>query len=418
MSKFQICLENEEVLEQNALEEDNIDIPELEESITETSNEINEEQAETDRTIDTVEAMEALRDIMMRIKSPSNTDIALFQTVANMAVAGTNTPAQAILPAMESFSDMTIAIESMNQKIAIANEGIWDGIKSVTAKIGKLITSFTNIFKTRLTLLNNLEKTISEVSKSKTKSNIEFTISKTSEYFTNKEGKVFSSYKDMVSYIPKYTSDAFSLSKDVDAFVSGWSEATKKHSKIYASSNSKEEAIDGYTSSTFDYLSKLTKSSNFTKNGSLATLSLPGCKSFNISNLSTKQSVNKTIVFINNASKETKKDFVIKVDFNDLTKFISESRTLLNKSIEQLNAHQKWSISIGQLLLLLFTPVTINLGAMNIIYRQFMTEAGRTMQLTDYVINEAVYAVQTYGKFVDANISLTEKIVNSPEWTK
>lgn len=81
-----------------------------------------------DRAEDISEALEDLAMIASNIDEMTPERVALFQTAANMAVAGTNVDAASILPSMEALKDKTMAME-----------GFFDTIKTVLSNIGKAI---------------------------------------------------------------------------------------------------------------------------------------------------------------------------------------------------------------------------------------------------------------------------------------
>ena len=68
-------------------------------AVEELSEEIANDQAEVERSIEVADGLEDVATIAENIDQPSPTDIALIQTAANMAVAGTDGDATVLVPA-------------------------------------------------------------------------------------------------------------------------------------------------------------------------------------------------------------------------------------------------------------------------------------------------------------------------------
>lgn len=108
-------------------------------SIESLGEEISNEIAESNRVEEVADNLLDLSTIVERIEHPSETDIALIQTTANMAVAGTDVAAQAILPAMESFTDMGVAAEGIGEKAAAAYNSLRESAAGLAQKVGQFI---------------------------------------------------------------------------------------------------------------------------------------------------------------------------------------------------------------------------------------------------------------------------------------
>lgn len=136
--------------------------------VLQSSSVINLEEESIERLSDVVSALEDLIQIVDGIDQLEPTDMALIQTTANMAVAGTDTPASALLPSMESFKDKKLAIEELNQKICIAQEGILDSFKSFINGLVDNIQYIFTFFELHTKKLMDVKKMLNDV-KSKTK---------------------------------------------------------------------------------------------------------------------------------------------------------------------------------------------------------------------------------------------------------
>lgn len=149
MTRFTISLEDD--LDESSVQSDEIDAQDdyayetnvaAMESI---SNEIQEEISDNARTMDIADGLSSLQAIVARIDEPSETDIALIQTSANMAVAGTDTPAQAILPSMESFKDNKLALEGLGDKIGAALQSAFDSTTTVWNRLASYVAGFVTV---------------------------------------------------------------------------------------------------------------------------------------------------------------------------------------------------------------------------------------------------------------------------------
>ena len=126
----------EEFVEENELKEIN-DLPEEElaeqeqvaqSETLEAGSETEELIANQERSIDTVEALEALREAMESKGQLSETDLKLMRIATEMAVAGTGFTITSVVPSLES-NDPKLALE-----------GFSDRIKSIVVKIGENIS--------------------------------------------------------------------------------------------------------------------------------------------------------------------------------------------------------------------------------------------------------------------------------------
>lgn len=101
---------------------------------------ITTELSEVARATDVSDAMEDLAVIADNIEEATPVEGALFDTAANMAVAGTDIEPTVLVPASESFKGRKLSAESMNIKArALA---IWQQIKEALRRIWVRIESF------------------------------------------------------------------------------------------------------------------------------------------------------------------------------------------------------------------------------------------------------------------------------------
>lgn len=100
---------------------------------------------ESERMLGISDALEDLAEIADTIPEASEAETQLLTVAGNMAVSGTDVPAEEIVPAMEGFIGRRIATESLRERAAAIWKAIQAQIKKVWAWIEKF---FYNIFGT------------------------------------------------------------------------------------------------------------------------------------------------------------------------------------------------------------------------------------------------------------------------------
>ena len=135
-------------------------------AVEELSEEIANDQADVERSIEVADGLEDVATIAENIDQPSPTDIALIQTAANMAVAGTDGDATELVPAAESITSGKALAADLRERIGYAHEGIMDAFKGIGEKLatlGERIGEKLRSFKVRVAnvrkALNASEKT-------------------------------------------------------------------------------------------------------------------------------------------------------------------------------------------------------------------------------------------------------------------
>ena len=135
-------------------------------AVEELSEEIANDQADVERSIEVADGLEDVATIAENIDQPSPTDIALIQTAANMAVAGTDGDATELVPAAESITSGKALAADLRERIGYAQEGIMDSFKAIGEKLGTLgerirekFTSFLGRLASVRNAINSSEKT-------------------------------------------------------------------------------------------------------------------------------------------------------------------------------------------------------------------------------------------------------------------
>lgn len=108
-------------------------------SIEALEEEITDELTDSGRVEEVADNLMDLSTIVERIEQPTETDIALIQTAANMAVAGTDVDAQDVLPALEAFTDMKVAAEGIGEKANAALASLRESAAALSEKVGEYI---------------------------------------------------------------------------------------------------------------------------------------------------------------------------------------------------------------------------------------------------------------------------------------
>ena len=115
-------------------------------SIEEFENELSAEFAENGRVEEVADNLTDLASVVGQIEEPTATDVALIQTTANMAVAGTEVDAQDVLPAVENFTDMKIVAEGIGEKASAALASLRESGLAMTTKISEYLKkTFTSL---------------------------------------------------------------------------------------------------------------------------------------------------------------------------------------------------------------------------------------------------------------------------------
>lgn len=115
-------------------------------SIEEFENELSAEFAENSRVEEVADNLTDLASVVGQIEEPTATDVALIQTTANMAVAGTEVDAQDVLPAVENFKDMKIVAEGIGEKASAAMASLRESGLAMTTKISEYLKkTFTSL---------------------------------------------------------------------------------------------------------------------------------------------------------------------------------------------------------------------------------------------------------------------------------
>jgi hypothetical protein len=262
MPKFRIALEGEsedlEVFDDDDLEKSSIDI-------IEKDNDVSNDIDETNRTIDVVYAMEDLYSIVSRLEAPKPVDIALIKTVANMAVAGTDLPANVLFPANENFTDLSVTLEGIGDKIYNAIKAVGTAVSNVVNKIVVFVKSIIFFFRGRLGKVRTLKINLQKL-KSKAKAKSVSVRMRTTDAF--RFGRTKELVKDPKDFLVKFK-QTMKLNSDLFDVIGSYAENSYGNGlKTLASLTNAEAYEDNYRRMFKDLVSlmgSLDKTTSFTK---------------------------------------------------------------------------------------------------------------------------------------------------------
>lgn len=143
-------------------EYDDMEVKGMEIVLEQLAEEITSELAENDKVVDVAEN---LGDIADALDNSGNdnitpTEAQLVATSANMAVAGTDSDAADLAPALEAFKDKTIAIEQLRQKQEIAYESIRVSLEGIGDKIAIFIKGLFSFVAQQETRIKYIQKLV------------------------------------------------------------------------------------------------------------------------------------------------------------------------------------------------------------------------------------------------------------------
>lgn len=102
---------------------------------------IERDLAEADRVLEVSDGLESIAVVADRIEEASPEDVALIDTAAQMAVAGTDIAPEQIVPAMESFVGSKIATEGIRE----TSKQIWESIQAFLKRIWDNIMAYFRV---------------------------------------------------------------------------------------------------------------------------------------------------------------------------------------------------------------------------------------------------------------------------------
>lgn len=143
MRKFLKPIESVPALEEISLEE----VIALTGELSDHSNAIDQDLSEVARITDIAGALEELAAVTATIREASPTEIALINSAADMAVAGTDIQPEYVVPglATEEHIGKSIAVESMMETIAVLWKKIKDFVTNIWMHIEMFVNKFMNI---------------------------------------------------------------------------------------------------------------------------------------------------------------------------------------------------------------------------------------------------------------------------------
>ena len=205
MKKFFIALEeqNEELLSEEIApelitEENENDITNIESEPEELIEDIEEDVEDVERAEDVTDALESLCEIIRHIDSPTPVNVALIKVAANMAVAGTNVPANALFSANEDFTDLKVTVEGIQDKISSSLKTIAESVKSIVTKVTAFFKSIFSAYTRYSEKLKSLKAKLEGIKKSKSAKSVTVSVSG-GRFFRHDGNKVIGSAAEFLS---------------------------------------------------------------------------------------------------------------------------------------------------------------------------------------------------------------------------
>lgn len=196
-------------------------------AIEEMFNEISDEISENDKVIEVVDGLDDIKTAVGDKDELTPTEVSLIDVAANMGAAGTDIDGSQLLPATEKFSDKNFALETLSARIAVAQEGLMDSLRSIYQKSADFIKSlFSFTYKMELKI-KEAKRLLSQIKSAKTK---EVTVSIKKSKFLAKDSSTYvtdtqdyvSSLKSTVEFYNKWSDVAIASVVDYDKSVSTW----------------------------------------------------------------------------------------------------------------------------------------------------------------------------------------------------
>ena len=128
----------------------------------EASNEVNDLTDNVVRSIEIAEALESLVEIIEDKDELSPTERGLIQVAGDMAVAGTGTDSEALVPSTESMS-VSVAVETIKERLQQALERIKQAASSVSGKVSAFVDKVINTFKSAKKKIAEVKAKIEQV---------------------------------------------------------------------------------------------------------------------------------------------------------------------------------------------------------------------------------------------------------------
>lgn len=171
MQKFFIALEeqdeviSEEIAPELISETDSNDITDVGSDAEEIISDVEEDISDSNRADELSESLESLCEIIRRIDQPTPVNVALIKVAANMAVAGTNVPASSLFSANEDFTDLSVTVEGIQDKIIQIGKTVLNTVKTISLKLVQFFKSVFSAYSRYTDQISELKKKLNEVKK-------------------------------------------------------------------------------------------------------------------------------------------------------------------------------------------------------------------------------------------------------------
>lgn len=194
---------------------------------------------EVKRLTEISDALEDLAVVAANIRQASPTEIALIETVGQVAVAGSDNEPELMLPAMESFQEgKSIAVESIAEKAKV----LWKNLLEFLARIWEKIVAFFRmhvVVREMRQKIATMIKAVKEGVKGRQIAPEPETLQEFSMFF-NFDGKLLTKIEDMVGALKATIETARFIYEDNPAQVKNAGEKIEGMLQSYAPEKSEE----------------------------------------------------------------------------------------------------------------------------------------------------------------------------------
>lgn len=437
MKKFFIALEenNEAVI----LPEENTESLEVE--IHDIGHDVQADLSEVNRASDVIAAMEDLYEIVQRIDKPQPVDIALIQSVANMAVAGTDIPASSIFPATENFSDLSVTLEGIGDKIINAIKAVGNSIANIIKKIGSFAKAIIFFFRSRIGKIKNLKIRLQKLKNVKKVDSISLSIHENDGFRYGESNALVTSIKDYQTKLTEtetFTSDVF------DVISTHFANSFGNQFKVLASLKSVEEYNQNYKRMFLDLVEltesiekikhfKKTETGNFTIFNSDKLLAFytvevraPSKSSYDLEDFKSIKRVASSFSFgISNEENPINTDITKTIDFEKIG--ISDIENILNiaekstvECIKFLETIQRTTLA-GDVLNNSMNRLGFGASIAYTVAReilQYIFASFKLLNTSSEIVNRTAHEIKHSADFViEPAIKLCFKAINNTQWT-
>lgn len=283
MKRFKLAFENTELSDDQIAIDPKIVFDQDSEVFTEQQaleelvEEINNDFSEENKLADVVDGLSDVAAVADNIEEASPTEVALMQTAANMAVAGTDDDATVLLPATESIVNGKEFSIALRKKIDLAMESMGTAHLSIWKKIKNAVAGFFNYLTKLKNKIAEAKKAMEVIARDKPNAKFNYTVKTKGLGFVDSEFRPFNNIKELTAGLKKSAAQVSEITPiAIEAVNSAivFKDGLLQYIKDKQGHEKKlSEAILDYRAAFFEDFSKL-KGSTKSKSGNQTTMSV------------------------------------------------------------------------------------------------------------------------------------------------